>query len=87
MASLQDDVDHITEAYCSLQLAVRDANLHLLEAWNAAKVQELKGYFMTEVDVSSLSLMTITEWEKLAFDQDVKVNNNPSVTKNVMGES
>lgn len=46
-----------------------------------------KGYFMTEEDASSLCLMTNTEWEKLALVQDVKVNNNPSITKNVMGES
>lgn len=46
-----------------------------------------KGYFMTEEDVSSLCLMANIEWEKLALVQDVKVNNNPSITKNVMGES
>jgi len=42
---------------------------------------------MAEEDASSLCSMTNKEWEKLAFVQDVKVNNNPSITKNVMGES
>lgn len=41
---------------------------------------------MTEEDGSSLCLMTNIDWEKLAFVQDVKVNNNPSITKNVLGE-
>lgn len=45
-----------------------------------------KEYFMREEDGIYLCLMTDTEWEKLAFAQDVKVN-NPSITKNVMGES
>lgn len=41
---------------------------------------------MTEEDGSSLCLTTNIDWEKLAFVQDVKVNNNPSITKNVLGE-
>lgn len=85
-SGLQDYVDHITESYGLLQLAVGDTNLHLLKAWTASSVQELKRYFMGEEDVSCLCLMINTEWEKLAFAQDAKVN-NPSTTKNVMGES
>lgn len=41
---------------------------------------------MREEDVSCLCLMINTEGEKLAFAQDVKVN-NPSITKYFMGES
>lgn len=40
---------------------------------------------MREEDVSCLRLKINTEWEKLALAQDVKVN-NPSITKNVIGE-
>lgn len=69
-------------------MAVGDANLQLLLRQEMQQMSKnSKGYFMTEEDVSSLCLMTNTEWEKLALVQDVKVNNNPSITKNVMGES
>lgn len=46
-----------------------------------------KGYYMTEEDVRILCWMTNTDWETLAFVQDVKVNNNCYITKNVMSES
>lgn len=53
----------------------------ILEAWNAANVQDLKRVLTTEKGVSGLCRMTNTEWETLAFGQGVKVDNNPSITK------
>lgn len=65
-------------------MAVGDANLDLLLRCEMQQMSKnSKGYFMTAEDVSSL--MTNIEWEKLAFVQDVKVNNNPSITKKCYG--
>lgn len=59
VASLQDYVDHFTEAYSLLQFAVGDADLHLLLRHEMQLMSKnSKGYFMTEEDASSLCLMT-----------------------------